>query len=86
MRRRRVPALKTQLINTLRSYGMEVIGATPCRPNWQAVRPQEITSWLQAYHETAGTMRLLLQWQTLCVSRLTASRAVQDGASTLSIP
>ena len=34
---------------------MEVIGATPCRPNWQAVRPQEITSWLQAYHETAGT-------------------------------
>lgn len=50
-----MPALKTQLINTLRSYGMEVIGATPCRPNWQAVRPQEITSWLQAYHETAGT-------------------------------
>ena len=24
-------------------------------PNWQAVRPQEITSWLHAYHETAGT-------------------------------
>ena len=52
---RRVPQLKTQLIGALRGLGMDVIGATPCRPNWQAVRPQEITSWLQAYHETAGT-------------------------------
>lgn len=52
---RRHPQLKTQLIHALRSLGMDVIGATPCRPNWQAVRPQEITSWLHAYHETAGT-------------------------------
>ena len=42
---RRVPALKAQLINTLRSMGMEVIGATPCRPTagwrvmWRALNP-----------------------------------------------
>ena len=34
---RRIPQLKTQLIHALRSLGMDVIGATPCRPNWQAV-------------------------------------------------
>ena len=43
---RRVPQLKKQLIQALRALGMDVIGATPCRPNWQAVRPQEIASWL----------------------------------------
>ena len=34
---RRHPQLKTQLIHALRSLGMDVIGATPCRPNWQAM-------------------------------------------------
>ena len=34
---RRHPQLKTQLIHALRSMDMDVIGATPCRPNWQAL-------------------------------------------------
>ena len=34
---RRHPQLKTQLIHALRSLDMDVIGATPCRPNWQAL-------------------------------------------------
>ena len=50
---RRVPKLKTQLIGTLRDYGMEVIGATPMRPPWQPVRPQEILDWLTAYNQQA---------------------------------
>lgn len=47
---RRVPQLKQQVIQTLKNYGMTTIGATPCRPNWLAVRPEEITSWLKSYH------------------------------------
>ena len=52
---RRVPVLKQRLLATLRDYGIEAIGSTPCRPAWQAVRPMEIVSWLAAYHETAGS-------------------------------
>lgn len=46
---RRVPQLKAQLISTLKLYGMQCIGATPCRPNWLAVRPEEIVSWMKGY-------------------------------------
>jgi hypothetical protein len=50
---RRVPKLKSQLIATLRDYGMEVIGSTPMRAPWQPVRPQEITDWLTSYNNAA---------------------------------
>ena len=50
---RRVPKLKSQLIATLRDYGMEVIGSTPMRAPWQPVRPQEIIDWLTSYNNAA---------------------------------
>ena len=50
---RRVPKLKSQLIATLRDYGMEVIGSTPMRAPWQPVRPQEILDWLTSYNNAA---------------------------------
>lgn len=46
---RRVPQLKAQLISTLKTYGLQCIGATPCRPNWLAVRPEEIVAWMKGY-------------------------------------
>jgi hypothetical protein len=46
---RRVPQLKVQLISTLKAYGIATIGATPCRPNWLAVRPEEIVAWIKGY-------------------------------------
>ena len=51
---RRVPKLKSQLISTLRDYGMDVIGSTPMRAPWQPVRPQEITDWLASYNNAAS--------------------------------
>ena len=59
---RRVPKLKSQLIQTLRDYGMEVIGSTPMRPPWQPIRPQEIIEWLTAYNASAsggGTQEII---------------------------
>ena len=50
---RRVPKLKSQLIGTLRDYGMDVIGATPMRAPRQPVRPQEITDWCASYNQQA---------------------------------
>ena len=52
---RRVPHLKERLINTLRDYGMEVIGSTPMRSPWQPVRPQEIVEWIGSYNASCRT-------------------------------
>ena len=41
---RRVPKLKSQLIATLRDYGMEVIGSTPCGAAWQPMAEIETGS------------------------------------------
>lgn len=46
---RRIPQLKAQLISTLRGCGLQCVGATPCRPNWLAVRPEEIVAWMKGY-------------------------------------
>lgn len=51
---RRVPKLKTILIQTLQSYGMDVIGSTKMYPPWQPVRPVEIVEWLTEYNKTAA--------------------------------
>lgn len=46
---RRVPQAKREALDTLRSYGIRVIGTTPCRPQLLPVRPQEILAWMQKY-------------------------------------
>ena len=46
---RRDPGLKQRLITVLKTYGIDVIGATLKGPALQPVRPREITAWLDGY-------------------------------------
>lgn len=46
---RRDPDLKHRLIQTLKTYEVEVIGATLKGPQLQPVRPREISAWLDGY-------------------------------------
>ena len=55
---RRQAQLKRQVIAALKRLDMEVIGATPMRPMFQPIRPQEITEWLHANRDKFG----ITQW------------------------
>ena len=51
---RRQAQLKRQVIAALKRLNIEVIGATPMRPMFQPIRPQEITEWHNANKEKFG--------------------------------
>ncbi|KAL1499876.1 hypothetical protein AB1Y20_012559 [Prymnesium parvum] len=46
---RRQMQLKRQVVMACKRHGMEVIGATPQRPMYTAVRPMEIVDWLNSF-------------------------------------
>ena len=51
---RRQAQLKRQVVAALKRLDIEVIGATPMRPMFQPIRPQEITEWMHANGEKFG--------------------------------
>ena len=77
---RRDPDLKHRLIQTLKTYEVEVIGATLKGPQLQPVRPREISAWLDGYEAERRfhSQQPVCAWVAYCARCEIHSRSVSS--------